>query len=98
MCSYPILLSLDIITIITTCSSPIPDPFMLTSSGNHSYKFQWCLAKSMQGTCLMVNGSGSGHPNALMLRLMHWMCMDEYKYACTHVVTDLALEGGMRVE
>jgi hypothetical protein len=98
MCSYLILLSLDIITIITTCSSPIPNPFMHTSCGDCSYEFQWCLAKSTQGTCLMANGSGSGHPNALTLHLMHWMCMDKYKYICTHAVMDLALEGGMRVE
>jgi hypothetical protein len=98
MHSYLILLSLDIIAIIPTCSSPIPDPFTLTLSGDRSYKFQWCLAKSMQGTCLTANGGGSGHPNALALRLMHWTCMDKYKYACMHMVTDLALEGGMCVE
>jgi hypothetical protein len=98
MCSYPIPLSLNIITIITTCSSPIPNPFTLTSSSDHSYEFQWCLVKSTQGTCLMANGGGSGHLNALMLCLMHWMCTDEYKYMCIHVVMDLALEGGMCVE
>jgi hypothetical protein len=98
MCSYLILLSLDIIAIITTCSGPIPNPFMLALSDNHSYKFQQCLAKCMQGTCLMANGGGSGHLNALALHLTHWMCTDEYKYACMHVVTDLMLEGGMHVE
>jgi hypothetical protein len=98
MHSYLILLSLDIITIITTCFGPIPDPFTLASSSNCSYEFQWCLAKCTQGTCLTANGSGSGHPNALTLRLTHWTCTDEYKYACTHVVMDLVLEGGMRVE
>jgi hypothetical protein len=98
MRSYLILLSLDIIAIITTCSSPIPDPFTLTLSSDHSYKFQWCLAKSMQGTCLTANGSGSGHLNALALCLTHWTCTDEYKYACTHTVMDLALEGGMHME
>jgi hypothetical protein len=95
MCSYPIPLSLDI---ITTCSSPIPDPFMLTLSGDRSYEFQWCLAKSTQGTCLMANGSGSGHPNVLALHLMCWTCMDKYKYVCMHAVTDLVLEGGMHME
>ena len=98
MHSYLILLSLNIITIITTCSSPIPNLFTLTSSGDCSYEFQQCLAKSMQGTCLTANGGGSGHPNVLALCLMHWTCMDKYKYACTHMVTDLALEGGMCVE
>jgi hypothetical protein len=98
MCSYLILLSLNIIAIITTCSGPIPDPFMLASSGDHSYEFQRCLAKCTQGTCLMANGGGSGHPNALVLHLTHWTCTDEYKYACTHVVTDLVLEGGVHME
>jgi hypothetical protein len=98
MRSYLILLSLDIIAIITTCSSPISDPFTLTSSSNCSYEFQQCLAKSTQGTCLTANGGGSGHPNALALRLTRWTCTDEYKYMCMHVVMDLALEGGVCVE
>jgi hypothetical protein len=98
MHSYLILLSLDIIAIITTCSSSISDPFMLVSSGDRSYKFQWCLAKCMQGTCLMANGSGSGHPNVLALHLTYWTCTDKYKYACMHTVTDLMLEGGVYME
>jgi hypothetical protein len=69
MHSYLILLSLNIITIITICSGPIPDPFTLASSSDHSYKFQQCLAKCTQGTCLMANSGGSGHLNALALHL-----------------------------
>jgi hypothetical protein len=98
MCSYLISLSLNIITIITTCSGPIPGLFMLALSGNHLYKFQWCLAKCMQGTCLIANGSGSGHLNVLVLHLTCWMCINKYKYVYMHTVTDLVLEGSVHVE
>lgn len=102
MRSYLIPLSIVILAIIATpgpSSGPGPGPgpssFALASSGDRSDEFQRCLAKCTRDTCDATDG---GHPNALALRLTRWTCTDECKYACTHAVTDLALESGVRVE
>ena len=106
MRSYLIPLSIVILAIIATpgpSSGPGPGPgpssFALASSGDRSDEFQRCLAKCTRDTCDATGGGGGGgHPNALALRLTRWTCTDECKYACTHAVTDLALESGVRVE
>ena len=99
MRSYLIPLNLVILAaIIATGSGPGPGPsFALASSGDRSDEFQRCLAKCTRDACLTADGGGH-RPNALALRLTRWTCTDECKYACTHAVTDLALESGVRVE
>ena len=99
MRSYLLPLCLVILAIVATSPGPGPgpSPFVLASSGDRSDGFQRCLAKCTRDTCTTANGGG-GHPNALALRLTRWTCTDECKYACTHAVTDLATESGVRVE
>ena len=93
-------LCLVIFAIVATSpgSGSGPGPFALASSGDRSDAFQRCLAKCARDTCTTSTTNGGGHPNALALRLTRWTCTDECKYACTHAVTDLATESGVRVE
>jgi hypothetical protein len=38
------------------------------------------------------------HQQPLALRLTRWSCADDCKYTCMHMLTDFALESGVRVE
>jgi post-GPI attachment to proteins factor 3 len=83
------------------------------SSGDRSDAFQRCLDKCVRQSCTATydDGSGSGsrarpvhaqqqqqHQQPLALRLTRWSCADDCKYTCMHMLTDFALESGVRVE
>ncbi len=82
------------------------------SSGDRSDAFQRCLGKCVRQSCTAtVSDDSSGgrstrpvhaqqhqQPLPLALRLTRWSCADNCKYTCMHMLTDLAMESGVRVE
>lgn len=68
----------------------------LASSGDRSNEFQRCL-----GQCTRQSCTADGRPvraQPLALRLTLWTCADDCKYVCTHTLTDLAAESGVRAQ
>lgn len=90
-----------VLVIATTCT------IAYASSGDRSDAFQRCIDKCVKQSCTATDdGSGSRttrpvhaqQPLPLALRLTRWSCADDCKYTCMHMLTDLALESGVRVE
>lgn len=60
------------------------------SSGDRSPAFQQCLSNCVSRACSIT---GDRIPAlSLALRLTRWTCMDDCKYTCTHILTDIAIE------
>ncbi|KAH9039420.1 Per1-like protein [Lactarius hengduanensis] len=68
----------------------------LASSGDRSNEFQRCLEQCTRQSC-----TADGYPlraQSLALRLTLWTCTDDCKYLCTHTLTDMAAESGVRAQ
>jgi post-GPI attachment to proteins factor 3 len=100
---FPLSFSSFLLVIIaTTCT------IAYASSGDRSDAFQRCLDKCVRQSCTAMDDDGSGsssgshHPVhaqfPLALRLTRWSCADNCKYTCMHMLTDFALESGVRME
>jgi len=96
-----------LLVIATTCT------IAYASSGDRSDAFRRCVDKCGKQSCTAADdGSGSGSgtrpvhaqqqdqqpPLTLALRLTRWSCADNCKYTCMHMLTDFALESGVRME
>ncbi len=66
------------------------------SSGDRSNEFQRCLERCTRHSC--TADGAPVHALPLALRATLWTCADDCKYRCTHALTDLAAESGVRVQ
>ena len=93
-----------VLVIATTCTT-----IAYASSGDRSDAFGRCLDKCVTQSCSTAtattdDGRMTTHPVhaqpplPLALRLTRWSCADNCKYTCMHMLTDFALESGVRME
>lgn len=84
-----------LLVIATTCT------FACASSGDRSDAFRRCVDKCVTQSCTATVHDAAQQPQdhlPFALRLMRWSCADNCKYTCMHMLTDFALESGVRME
>jgi post-GPI attachment to proteins factor 3 len=98
---YFLPLSFPLLVIATTCT------IAYASSGDRSDAFRRCIDKCVMQSCTATDGGRTRpvqhnaqqqQPLPLALRLTRWSCADDCKYTCMHMLTDFALESGVRME
>jgi hypothetical protein len=93
-----------VLVIATTCTT-----IAYASSGDRSDAFGRCLDKCVTQSCSTATATTDdgrmttthpvhAQPLPLALRLTRWSCADNCKYTCMHMLTDFALESGVRME
>lgn len=70
-----------VIIILLYCAASIR-----ASTGDRAQPFRDCLALCEAQRCQ----DGADHHFPLFLRLMRWTCLDDCKYTCMHLITDIA--------
>jgi hypothetical protein len=67
------------------------------SSGDRSPAFQQCLSSCVTRAC-STDGTSRTPTLPLALRLTRWTCVDDCKYQCMHILTDIVIEEQVRAQ